>query len=88
MNKTPEQPPTKKENSMSKIVEVNLKEPYVRDKTISPNEELEIRVEAVLAMAKIAQGDGGHSNALNSIIIDADKSLKIIRRKRWWQVWK
>lgn len=70
---------------MSEIVEVNIKFPYQKGKNISPNEELEIRVDAILMMAKIIEGN---DNRINSIIIDADKALKIIRRKRWWQVWK
>jgi hypothetical protein len=73
---------------VSKIVEVNLKAPYHPQKDISPNEELEIRLEAVLGMAQLIEKGQGHSNAINSVIIDADKALKIVRRKRWWQVWK
>ncbi len=73
---------------MIEIVKLNLEAPYQPSQDCTPHEELEIRVEAVLEMAKIVQEGGGHYNALNSIIIDADKALKIIRRKRWWQVWK
>ncbi len=70
---------------MSEIVEANLKAPYQPSWDMSPKEELDYRVESVLELAKMLEGD---DNRISSIIIDADKALKIIRRKRWWQVWK
>jgi len=72
----------------SKIVEINIKAPHTPSQDYTSHEELEIRVEAVLSMAKFVARNEGHSTAIHSIIIDAEKALKIIRRKRWWQIWK
>ena len=72
--------------STKHIVEINLTSKYIPSIDVTAHEELQIRLEAVLSMAKLI--DDGSSNRIASIIIDADKALKIVNRKRWWQFWK
>jgi hypothetical protein len=52
---------------------------------IKPKEELRIRLEAIIEMAELLDND---TTPVQSIIIDARKSLKVLDNKRWWQVWK